>query len=74
MEHLFPGSPVLSLEHIFKLRKGVDPGEVIFFWPFVKFGDRFIDSEFNPVLTIIFLDLNLSFVLGIIALQHVDFE
>jgi hypothetical protein len=31
MEHLLPGSPVLSLEHIFELRKGVDPGEFTFF-------------------------------------------
>jgi hypothetical protein len=39
VERLLPGSPVLSLEHIFKLRNGVDPGEVVLFCPFVKFGD-----------------------------------
>jgi hypothetical protein len=42
MEHLLSGSPVLSLEHIFKLRKGSDPGEVALFCPFIKFGDPFI--------------------------------
>jgi hypothetical protein len=47
MEHLLPSSPVLSLEHIFELRKGVNPGEFTLFCPFIKFGDCFIDCEFD---------------------------
>jgi hypothetical protein len=47
MEHLLPNSPVLSLEHIFEIRKGVNPGEFTLFCPFIEFGDRFIDCEFD---------------------------
>ena len=73
MEHLLPGCPVLSLEHIFKLRKVVDPGEVTLFCPFIKCGDRFIDCEFNQATAVIFVDFDSTFVLGIVALQLVDF-
>jgi hypothetical protein len=73
VERLLPGSPVLPLEHIFKLRKGINPGEVTLFCPFVKLGDRLIDGEFNRVLTIILVDCNSTFVLGIVTLQLVDF-
>ena len=73
VERLLLGSPVLPLEHIFKLCKGVNPGEVALFCPFIKLGDCLIDGEFNQVLTIILVDLNSTFVLGIVALQLVDF-
>ena len=33
VERLLPGSPVLSLEHILELHKGVDPGEFTFSAP-----------------------------------------
>ena len=75
VEHLLPGSPVLSMEHIFKLCIGVDPGEVALFCPFVKLGDHFYwHLGFNWVLTIILVDLNSTFVLGIVALQLADFR
>ena len=74
MERLLPGSPVLFLEHIFELRKGVDPGEFTLFCPFIKFGDRFIDCEFYRVAAVILMDFNSTFVLGIVALQLVDFR
>ena len=54
-ERLLPGTPVLSLEHIFKLCKGVNPGEVALFCPFVKLGDCFINSKFNQVAAFIVL-------------------
>ena len=73
MEHLLPSSPVLSLKHIFELRKGVDPGEFTLFCPFIEFGDRFIDCEFDLASAIILMDFNTAFVLGIVALQLVDF-
>ena len=69
VEFLLPGSPVLPLEHILELCKGVHPGEVAPFCPFVKLGDCFVDGKFNRVLTIILLDLDSTFVLGIVALQ-----
>jgi hypothetical protein len=47
MERLLPSSPVLSLEHIFELNKRVDPGEFTLICPFIEFGDRFIDCEFD---------------------------
>ena len=74
MERLLPGSPVLFLEHIFELRKGVDPGEFTLFCPFIKFGDRFIDCEFYQVAAVILMDFNSTFVLGIVALQLIDFR
>ena len=73
MEPLLPGSLVLSLEHIFELHKGVNPGEFTLFCPFIKFGDCFIDCEFDQVTAVILIDFNLTFVLGIVALQLVDF-
>ena len=47
MERLLPSSPVLSLDHIFKLCKGVDPGEFTLFCSLIELGDRFIDCEFD---------------------------
>ena len=72
-EQRLPGSPVLSLEHILKLHKGVNPGEVALFCPFVKLRDHLIDGKFNQLLTIILVDLNSTFVLGIGTLQLVNF-
>ena len=74
MERLLPGSAVLSLEHIFELRKGVNPGEFTLFCPFIKFGGRFIVCEFDRVAAVILMVFNWAFVLGIVALQLVDFE
>ena len=34
--------PVLSLEHILELRKGVDPGEFAFLCPLIELGDRLV--------------------------------
>ena len=72
MEHLLAGSPVLSLEHIFELHKGVDPGEFTIFCPFIEFGDHFIHCEFNQVTAVILMDFDSTFVLGIVALKLVD--
>jgi hypothetical protein len=36
VERVLPSSPVLSLEHILELRKGVDPGEFAFLCPLVE--------------------------------------
>ena len=73
LERLLLGSPVLSLEHIFKLREGVNPGEVAFLCPFVKLGDCLIKDKFKTVLAIILVDFNMTFVLGIVAMQFADF-
>jgi hypothetical protein len=73
MEHLLTGSSVLSLERILKLREGVNPGEVAFFCPVIKLGDRLIECKFDTVLAVIVVDFNKKIVLGIIALQLVDF-
>ena len=73
MEHLLTGSSVLSLERILKLREGVNPGEVAFFCPVIKLGDRLIECKFDTVLAVIVVDFNKKIVLGIVALQLVDF-
>ena len=49
VEHLLPSSPVLSLEHILELRKGVDPGEFTFFCPLIELGDCLVDGELDGV-------------------------
>jgi len=72
MEHLLPSSPVLALQHIFELRKGVDPGEFALFSALIEFGDRSIDRELNRVASVVLVDLNETFVLRIIAPQLVD--
>ena len=72
MEHLLPSSPVLSLEHIFELRKGVDPGEFTFFCPLIELGDRLVDGELDGVTSVILVDFNEVFVFGIVATQLVD--
>ncbi len=43
VERLLPSSPVLSLEHILELRKGVNPGEFTFLCPLVELGDCLIE-------------------------------
>ena len=72
MEHLLPSSPVLALQHIFELRKGVDPGELTLFCPLIEFGDRSIDCELNRIASVVLVDLNETFVLWIVAPQLVD--
>jgi hypothetical protein len=74
MECLLPRSPVLSLQHIFEFREGVDPGEFAFFCPLIKLGDRLVDGELNGVTSIILVDFNKVFVFGIVATQLVDFR
>ena len=74
VERLLPGSPVQSLEHILKLRKGVDPGEFTFFCPLIELGDRLVDSELDGVTSVILVDFNKVFVFGIVATQLVDFQ
>ena len=72
MERLLPSSAVLSLEHILELRKGVHPGESTFFCPLIELGDRLVDGELDGVTSIIYVDLNMVFVFGIVATQLVD--
>ena len=74
MECLLPRSPVLSLQHIFEFREGVDPGEFAFFCPLIKLGDRLVDGELNGVTSVILVDFNEVFVFGIVATQLVDFQ
>ncbi len=69
VERLLPSSPVLSLEHIFEFRKGVNPSEFTLFCPFIEFGDCLINCEFDWVSAVILMDFNAAFVLGIVALQ-----
>jgi hypothetical protein len=73
VERLLPPSPVLSLEHILKLRKGVNPGELTFFCSLIELGDRLVDGELDGVTSIILVDFNKVFVFGIVATQLVDF-
>ena len=74
VERLLPSSPVLSLEHILELRKGVDPGEFTFFCPLIELGDRLVDGELDGVTSVILVDFNEVFVFGIVATQLVDFR
>ena len=74
VERLLPSSPVLSLEHIFELRKGVDPGEFAFLYPLIELRDRLIDCELDGVTSIILMDFGKVFVFGIVATQLVDFR
>ena len=66
VEHLLPSSPVLSLEHILELRKGVDPGEFTFFCPLIELRDRLVDGELDGVTSVILVDFNKVFVLGLL--------
>ena len=72
MERLLPRSPVLALQHVLKLREGVDPGEFTFLCPLVKLGDRLVDGELDGVTSVVLVDFNEVFVLGIVAAQLLD--
>jgi hypothetical protein len=72
VERLLPRSPVLALQHVLKLREGVDPGEFTFLCPTVKLGDRLVDGELDGVASVVFVDFNKVFVFGIVATQLVD--
>ncbi len=74
MERLLPRSPVLSLQHVLKLREGVDPGEFAFLCSLIKLGDRLVDGELDGVTSIVLVDFNKVFVLGIVATQLVDLQ
>ena len=56
-EPLLPSSPVLSLEHILELRKGVNPCEFAFLCPLVELGDRLIGGELDGLFPVKRLDL-----------------
>jgi hypothetical protein len=58
VECLLPSSPVLSLEPILELRKGVDPGEFTFFCPLIELGDRLVNGDLAGVTSIILVDFN----------------
>ena len=72
MERLLPRSPVLALQHVLELREGVDPGEFTLFCPLIELGDRPIDGELDGIASVILVDFNETFVLGIVATQLVD--
>ncbi len=72
MERLLPRSPVLSLQHVLKLREGVDPGEFAFLCSLIKLGDRLVDGELDGVTSVFLVDFNKVFVFGIVATQLVD--
>jgi hypothetical protein len=72
VERLLPRSPVLALQHVLKLREGVDPGEFAFLCPLVKLGDRLVDGELDGVTSVVLVDFNEVFVFGIVATQLVD--
>ena len=74
MERLLPRSPVLSLEHILELRKGVGPGEFTLFCPLIELGDCLVDGELDGVTSVILVSFNKVFVFGIVATQLVDFR
>jgi hypothetical protein len=66
VERLLPSSPVLSLEHILELRKGVDPGEFTSFCPLIELGDRLVDGELDGVTSVILVDFNKVLFLGLL--------
>ena len=68
VERLLPSSPVLSLEHMLELRKGVNPGEFTFFCPLIELGDRLVrwSNLRYPC------GFQRGFVFGIVASQLVD--
>ena len=72
VERLLPRSPVLALQHDLELRERVDPGEFTLFCPLIELGDRPIDGELDGVTSVILMDFNEVFVLGIDATQLVD--
>ncbi len=72
VERLLPHSPVLALQHVLKLREGVDPGEFTFLRPLVKLGNPPIDGELDGVTPVVLMDFNKVFVFGIVATQLVD--
>ncbi len=74
LERLLPRSLVLSLQHVLKLREGVDPGEFTFLCPLVKLGDRLVDGELDGVASVILVDFNEAFVFGTVATQLVAFQ
>ncbi len=74
MERLLPRSPVLSLQHVLKLREGVNPGEFAFLCSLIKLGDRLVDGELDGVTSVILVDFNEVFVFGIVATQLIDFQ
>ncbi len=72
VERLLPRSPVLALQHVLKLREGVDPGEFTFLCPLVELGDCLVDGELDGVTSVVLVDFNKDFVFGIVATQLVD--
>ncbi len=72
VERLLPRSPVLALQHVLKLREGVDPGEFAFLCSLIELGDRLADGELDGVASVVLMDFNKVFVLGIVATQLVD--
>jgi hypothetical protein len=74
VECLLSSRPVLSLEHVPKLRIGVNAGEFTFFCPLIELGDRLVNGELDGVTSAILVDFNKIFVFGIVATQLVDFR
>jgi hypothetical protein len=66
VERLLPRSHVLSLQHVLELREGVDPGEFTFLCSLIKLGDHLVDGELDGVTSIILVDFNKVFVLGLL--------
>ncbi len=68
---LLPGSFILALEHVLKLREGVSPVEVDFYGPIVEFGDCLVDGELDTEFATVLVDFGFYLVARVIALQLV---
>ncbi len=73
VKHLFPGCPVVALEHIFKLCKRVGPIKVAFLCSLVELRDGFVNGKFNTIFAIILMDFYSAFITSIITLKLINF-
>jgi hypothetical protein len=69
MKHLFPGWPVVALEHVFRLCKRVGPIKVAFLCSLVELRDGFVNGKFNTIFAIILMDFYLAFIMSITTLK-----
>jgi hypothetical protein len=72
VKHLFPGCPVVALEHVFKLCERVGPIKVAFCCSLVKLRDGFVNGKFDTIFAVILMDFYLAFI-SIITLKLINF-
>jgi hypothetical protein len=74
MKHLFPGCPVVALEHVFKLCERVGPIKVAFLCSLVELRDGFVNGKFNTIFAVILMDFYSAFITSIITLKLINFS